>query len=201
MGWITKLWYGYNLPGSGWLETQFATMQCCEKYATHLNWIQMCTVFIQMLLKVKLHKPCGFVVKVTITKEMLFSGIVVLVDWRVCVESVVASVVDFVTSIEVICVGWTVDSWSGSEETMGVMVVDVVAALVVCDWVLTVEVVVVVVVGEVGFVMLVVLVGAECVECVEDSVTFIYTIHQLFLLTACHNFMANFKCYSMLSNV
>lgn len=181
MGWITKLWYGYNLPGSGWLETQFATMQCCEKYATHLNWIQMCTVFIQMLLKVKLHKPCGFVV---------------------CVESVVASVVDFVTSIEVICVGWTVDSWRGSEETMGVMVVDVVAALVVCDWVLTVEVVVVVVVvGEVGFVMLVVLVGAECVECVEDSVTFIYTIHQLFLLTACHIFMANFKCYSMLSNV
>lgn len=163
----------------------------------------MCTVFIQMLLKVKLHKPCGFVVKVTITKEVLFSGIVVLVDWRVCVESVVASVVDFVTSIEVICVGWTVDSWSGSEETMGVMVVDVVAALVVCDWVLTVEVVVVVVVGEVGFVMLVVLVGAECLECVEDSVTFIYTIHQLFLLTACHNFMANFKCYSMLlvSNV
>lgn len=65
----------------------------------------MCTIFIQMLLKVKLHKPCGFVVKVTITKEMLFSGIVVLVDWRVCVEFVVASVVDFVTSIEVICVG------------------------------------------------------------------------------------------------
>lgn len=93
----------------------------------------MCTVFIQMLLKVKLHKPCGFVVKVTITKEVLFSGIVVLVDWRVCVESVVASVVDFVTSIEVICVVCIVDSWTGSEETMGVMVVDVVAALVVCD--------------------------------------------------------------------
>lgn len=86
-----------------------------------------------MLLKVKLHKPCGFVVKVTITKEMLFSGIVVLVDWRVCVGSVVASVVDFVTSIEVICVVCIVDSWTGSEETMGVMVVDVVAALVVCD--------------------------------------------------------------------
>lgn len=102
-----------------------------------------------------IYKPCGFVVKVTIIKVVLFSGIVMLVDWGVCVESVV----DFITSIEVIFVGCVVDSWSRSKETTGVIVVKVVAILVV------------------------VVVVIECVECtVKNSITFIYKIRQLFLL-------------------
>lgn len=100
-----------------------------------------------------IYKPCGFVVKVTIIRVVLFSGIVMLVDWGVCVESVV----DFITSIEVIFVGCVVDSWSRSKETTGVIVVKVVAILVV--------------------------VVIECVECtVKNSITFIYKIRQLFLL-------------------
>lgn len=80
----------------------------------------------------------------------MFSGIVVLVDWGVCVESVV----DIVTSIEVICVGCVVDSWNGSEETTGVIMVEVVAILVVV---------------------------VECVKCtVENSVTFIYKFASYF---------------------
>lgn len=106
------------------------------------------------ILMLTIYKPCGFVVKVTIIRVVLFSGIVVLVDWGVCVESVV----DFVRSIEVICVGCVVDSWCGSKETTGVNVMKVVAILVV--------------------------VFVECVECtVKNSINFIYKIRQLFLLT------------------
>lgn len=57
------------------------------------------------------------------------------------------SVVDIVTSTEVIYVGCVVDSWNGSEETTGVIMVEVVAILVVV---------------------------VECVECtVENSITYL----------------------------
>lgn len=64
---------------------------------------------------------------------MLFLGIVVLVDWRVCLEFVVVFVVDFVFLVEVIiCVGCVEDLWSWFKEIVGEIVVDVVVVLVVC---------------------------------------------------------------------
>lgn len=96
-----------------------------------------------------IYKFCGFVVKVIIIRVVLFLGIVMLVDWGVCVEFVV----DFIILIEVIFVGCVVDLWSRFKEIMGVIVVKVVVILVV------------------------VVVVIECVECiVKNFIIFIYKI-------------------------
>lgn len=79
------------------------------------------------------------------------------------------------------------------KETAGEIVVDVVAALVVCVEVLVV--VVVVVVGEDVFTTLVVLIGVKCEEGVEvvwpieDSVTFIYKIHPSVVFVDCLSYL------------
>lgn len=121
---------------------------------------------------------------------MLFLDIVVLVDWRVCLEFVVVFVVDFVFLVEVIiCVGCVEDLWSWFKEIVGEIVVDVVVVLVVCVVVLVV--VVVVVVGEDVFIIFVVFIGVKCEEGVEvvwfieDFVIFIYKIYLLVVFVDC----------------